>query len=114
VVVAGLARWAVGLFVADVVPFATFFPATLIASLVGGTGPGIFAAISGGVIGWWAFIGMPMTWLPLTAGQQVSIVAYFITSLISSGGQITTYVLQDDLSKKRSFGSWPLKSLLTV
>jgi len=82
VAIAALARWAVGLFVEDVVPFATFFPAALFAALVGGIGPGIFAAILGGIIGWWAFLGPPMTWFPLTSGQQISLVAYLITSLI--------------------------------
>ena len=82
VVIAALTRWAVGLFVENVVPFATFFPAALFAALVGGMGPGIFAAVLGGIIGWWAFLGPPMTWFPLTSGQQISLVAYLITSLI--------------------------------
>ena len=49
VAVAALVRWAIGLFVADVVPFATFFPAVLFAALVGGIGPGSFAAIVVGI-----------------------------------------------------------------
>lgn len=82
VAVAALARWSIGLFFVGVVPFATFFPATLIAALVGGVGPGTFAAIIGGAIGWWAFIEPTMAWFPLTAGQTVSICAYCATSLV--------------------------------
>jgi two-component sensor histidine kinase len=65
-----------------VVPFATFFPAALFAALVGGIGPGTFAAISGGVIGWWAFVDPPLAFLPLTSGARISLIAYLVTSLI--------------------------------
>jgi len=80
--IAGFARWTIGLFVDDVVPFATFFPAVLLAALIGGIGPGAFAVLLGGVIGWWAFLDPPMAWLPLTRGQQISLIAYLVTSLI--------------------------------
>jgi len=82
VALAGLVRWAIGLFVGDVVPFATFFPAVLLAGLVGGVGPGALAALLGGVIGWWAFLDPPMAWFPLTPGQRISLIAYLVTSLI--------------------------------
>jgi len=82
VAVAALVRWTIGLFVEGVVPFATFFPAALFAALVGGIGPGIFAAILGAAIGWWAFIDPPMAWLPLTLAQKISLIAYLTTSLI--------------------------------
>jgi two-component sensor histidine kinase len=82
VAVAGFIRWAIGSFFEGVVPFATFFPAALFAALVGGIGPGIFAAVSGGIIGWWVFLGPPMTFFPLTLGERISLVAYLITSLI--------------------------------
>ena len=82
VAVAALVRWAISLFFADVVPFATFFPAVLFAALVGGIGPGTFAAIVGGIIGWWAFLGQPMTFFPLARGEQVSVIAYLVTSLV--------------------------------
>ena len=82
VAIAGIVRWTIGIFVEGVVPFATFFPAALFAALVGGMGPGIFAAVLGGVIGWWAFLDPPKTFLPLTVAQQISIIFYFITSLV--------------------------------
>lgn len=82
VVAAALIRWAIGLFVEGVVPFPTFFPAALFAALVGGIGPGTFAAILGGIIGWWAFLDPPMTFFVATIGARISLVAYLITSLL--------------------------------
>jgi hypothetical protein len=82
VVVAALIRWAIGLAVAGVVPFAAFFPAALFAAFVGGMGPGIFAVVLGGIIGWWAFLEPKGYFLPLTLSQQVSLVFYFATGLI--------------------------------
>ena len=82
VVAAAFIRWTIGSFFAGVVPFATFFPAVLFAALVGGIGPGTFAAISGGVIGWWAFLDPPMALFPLTSGARISLIAYLVTSLV--------------------------------
>ena len=82
VVAAALARWVIGLFFEDVVPFATFFPAALFAALVGGVGPGTFAAVLGGIIGWWTFLYPPMAFFPLASGGRISVIAYLVTSLI--------------------------------
>jgi two-component sensor histidine kinase len=81
VAAAALMRWAVGSFFEGVVPFATFFPAALFAALVGGIGPGTFAALLGGIIGWWAFLGPPASFFPLKSGEWISLIAYLITSL---------------------------------
>ena len=82
IAVAAAVRWVVGLWFEDIVPFATFFPAVLLAGLVGGIGPGIFAALLGGAIGWWAFLSPPMAFFPLQPGQVISLIAYLITCLI--------------------------------
>jgi hypothetical protein len=82
VAVAAAVRWVAGLWFEGIVPFATFFPAVLLAALIGGIGPGILAAIAGGTIGWWAFMAPPMVFFPLKPGQIVSLVAYLITCLI--------------------------------
>ena len=80
--IAAIIRWSIGIFVEGVVPFVAFFPATLFATLVGGIGPGIFAALLGGVIGWWAFLDPPTAFFPVTVAQQISLIFYFLTSLI--------------------------------
>jgi len=82
VAVAAVLRLAIGLLVEDVVPFATFFPAVLFAALICGIGPGIFAALAGGIIGWWGFLDPPMNWFRLSLGDQISLIAYVATSLI--------------------------------
>jgi len=53
-----------------------------LAALVGGIGPGILAALSGGIIGWWTFLPPTMAFFPLTPGAIVSLAAYFVTTLI--------------------------------
>jgi K+-sensing histidine kinase KdpD len=82
VAVAAVVRWVAGLWFEGIVPFATFFPAVLLAALVGGVGPGVVAAIAGGAIGWWAFLPPSMVFFPLKPGQVISLIAYLITCLI--------------------------------
>jgi two-component sensor histidine kinase len=82
VAVAAVVRWVAGLWFEGIVPFATFFPAVLLAALVGGIGPGILATIAGGTIAWWAFLPPSMVFLPLKPGQIISLIAYLITCLI--------------------------------
>src|SRR5262245_62181167 len=82
VVVAALVRWAVGQWFEGVIPFVTFFPAVLLAALVGGIGPGILAALLGGLIGWWAFFNPPVAFFPLNPGQVISLIASVIICLI--------------------------------
>ena len=52
VAMASLARWELGLIAEDVQTFTTYYPAALFAALIGGVGPGAFAALLGGLIGW--------------------------------------------------------------
>jgi Domain of unknown function (DUF4118)/HWE histidine kinase len=82
VAVAATVRWVAGIWFEGIVPFATFFPAVLLAGLVGGIGPGILAAITGGTIGWWAFMPPSMVFFPLKPGQIIRLIAYLITCMI--------------------------------
>lgn len=82
VVIASLLRWGLGVLSPDILPFPTYYPAILFAALVGGTGPGVFAAMLGGVIGWWAFMPPHYTFLPLTTGQQMSLLMYLFAALL--------------------------------
>jgi K+-sensing histidine kinase KdpD len=85
-----------GLWFEGIVPFATFFPAVLLAALIGGIGPGILAAIAGGLIGWWAFMAPPMAFFPLKPGQIISLIAYLITCLILVHYRRLTKRLEDE------------------
>jgi two-component sensor histidine kinase len=82
VAIAAAIRWAFGLWFEGVVPFTTFFPAVLLAALVGGLGPGILAALLGGIIGWWTFLPSATALFPVTSGTTASLIAYFTTCLI--------------------------------
>jgi two-component sensor histidine kinase len=82
IAVAAVVRWVFGLWFEGIVPFATFFPAVMFAALVGGIGPGILAALLGGIIGWWAFLPPLMAFFPLAPGAIVSLLAYLTTSLV--------------------------------
>ena len=80
-IAAGL-RFAIVPFGSDVLPLVTFFPATLFAAFIGGLRPGLFAAVLGGLIGWWSFIPPYYGFFPLTPGAVVGLVAYCFTSLV--------------------------------
>ena len=46
--------------------FATFYPAVLVAALVGGLSAGAFAILLSAIVGWWAFMPLRFSWLPFT------------------------------------------------
>jgi two-component sensor histidine kinase len=82
VAIAAVLRFGIAPFGNDVLPFVTFFPATLFAAFIGGLRPGLYAAALGGMIGWWGFIPPFYAFLPLTYGSVVGLVVYAFTSLI--------------------------------
>ncbi len=81
VAMASLARWELGLIAEDIQTFTTYYPAVLFAALIGGVGPGAFAALLGGIIGWWAFMPPHFT-VSLTFAQGISLLSYVIASLL--------------------------------
>jgi two-component sensor histidine kinase len=82
VVVASLIRWGLGLVADDTQAFTTYYPAVLFAALISGAGAGIFAALLGGIIAWWAFLPPHFAFLPLTAGQEIDLATYVFASLL--------------------------------
>jgi two-component sensor histidine kinase len=56
VVLASLVRWGLDFIGQPLLPFTTFYPAILFATYIGGLGVGCYAAVLGGLIGWWAFL----------------------------------------------------------
>ena len=81
VAVASLLHWGIGFISEDSQHFTTYYPAVLIAALVGGAGAGTYAAILGGVIAWWVFMPPHVAFSSLTFGQVVSLLIYFLASL---------------------------------
>jgi two-component sensor histidine kinase len=80
--IATLIRWGLGLVGEEILPLPTYYPAVLFSALVGGAGVGAFAAILGGVIGWWAFMPPYFAFFPVTFGQQISLLVYLFASLL--------------------------------
>ena len=81
VAVASLLHWGIGFISEDSQHFTTYYPAVLIAALVGGAGAGTYAAILGGIIAWWAFMPPHVAFSSLTFGQVVSLLIYLFASL---------------------------------
>lgn len=82
VVIAGLLRWGLGLVSEQILTFPTFYPAVFFSALVGGAGPGAFAAVLGGLSGWWAFMPPNYMFFPVTVGQQIGLLMYLSASLL--------------------------------
>jgi K+-sensing histidine kinase KdpD len=72
IVVAGLLRGLLGSYFTGVVPFATFFPAVLIAALLGGLGPGLLAAFLSALVGWFFWLGPPASLAAPTADVPIN------------------------------------------
>jgi hypothetical protein len=75
VVLASLVRWSFGFFGTPFLPFTTYYPAVLFATYVGGSRVGIFSAVLGGLIGWWAF--MPEYFF-FTRGRELELLMYVL------------------------------------
>jgi PAS domain S-box-containing protein len=56
VLLATLARWAIGGLVEDLIPFTTYYPAIVVATLLGGFWLGTLATILSAVLAWWLFL----------------------------------------------------------
>lgn len=86
VVAASLVRWAVGFLGEDVFIFASYYPAVLFATYVGGAGVGSFAALLSVAIAWWAFLPPHFAFTPLTPGVETKLLAFlFACALIIWG-----------------------------
>ena len=82
VAIAAITRGLLGLIDDDILPLTTFYPAVLMAALVGGAQAGIFAITLGGIIAWWAFMSPHYIFAPLTTGQSISLLTYAAAALV--------------------------------
>jgi two-component sensor histidine kinase len=82
VAVATLVR--LGLGIADapsIVPYATYYPAVLVATLAGGFAPGLFALVIGGLVADFLFMPASASWANLTTARMVN---FFVFGLSAS------------------------------
>ena len=54
----------------------------LFAALLGGAGPGIVAALLGGIICWWNFLPPYTSLLPLSTADAINLITYFVASAL--------------------------------
>jgi hypothetical protein len=100
-----------GFFGTPFLPFTTYYPAVLFATYIGGARAGIFSAILGGLIGWWAF--MPQYFFA-ARGRELELLVYVLAcGLIVWGAD--NYRSSPSASEKRKICAiWSLRNLRTV
>src|SRR5258708_13390866 len=62
VAVAALARWLIGDYLGEHIPFITFYPAIVVVTLVAGLWPGILATILSTIAAWYLFLPPAQGW----------------------------------------------------
>ena len=76
VAVATTLRYLLGLLWPDIIVFATYYPAVLLATLVCGVPVGITATLLGAVSAWWLFLPSTHQFLAIEPANTVSIILY--------------------------------------
>lgn len=82
VLAATLLRLLIDMVSPGAVPFVTFFPALLIATLVGGAAAGIVATLIGAVLSWWLFIEPRFAWMLVSKDHIVSVLLYLFAGAL--------------------------------
>jgi PAS domain S-box-containing protein len=81
---ATLIRWSMGGLVQDRIPFTTYYPAIMIATLLGGFWLGMVASLVSAIIAWWMF--MPPTFgFVADAAQLTSLVTFVLVCFLLVG-----------------------------
>jgi len=82
--VATIIRWAIGDYVPGRIPFTLYFPAIVLATLLGGLWPGVLATILSGLAAWFVFI--PAGFDSVFVWQEgFSVLAFSLVSLLLVG-----------------------------
>jgi PAS domain S-box-containing protein len=84
VALATLARWALGGYVLERIPFTTYYPAIVFATLIGGFWQGVLATILSGLAAWFFFM-PPALELALDWPEGVSLLAFLFVALLLVG-----------------------------
>src|SRR4029078_13208071 len=73
ILIATCIRWAMGGLVHDRIPFTTYYPAIIVATLLGGFWLGVLASILSAIVAWWMFMS-PTLGLALDTAQLTSLI----------------------------------------
>jgi two-component sensor histidine kinase len=79
VAAATLLRLLIDLVEPNTAAFPTFYPAVLVAALIGGAAAGGFAVVLSAAVAWWAFMPPHFAWSPLT-GQTITLIGLYMAS----------------------------------
>jgi two-component sensor histidine kinase len=80
VAAAAAVRLVIDLVAPNAVPFATFFPAILFATMVGGAAAGSLALVLSAIISTWIFVAPRFVWAPLTTDNLISLCLFAFAS----------------------------------
>jgi PAS domain S-box-containing protein len=84
ILIATLIRWALGIYVHERIPFTTYYPAIVVATLLGGFWLGSLASVLSGILAWWLF--MPPTFgFSFDGGQISSVLAFLLVCILLVG-----------------------------
>ncbi|MBS0248276.1 MAG: DUF4118 domain-containing protein [Proteobacteria bacterium] len=102
VLAATLLRLLIDMASPDAVPFATFFPALLIATLAGGLAAGTLATVLGGLVSWWLFIEPRFSWMLLSKNHVISMLLYLFAGglIVWTANQYRLIVARIDEEEK--------------
>jgi two-component sensor histidine kinase len=79
---ATLSEYALLSFDGDISPLETFYPAVLFAALIGGIGPGIVAAVFGGLVTWWALMPPYFSFGLSAYADRITLLTYVVASAL--------------------------------
>jgi PAS domain S-box-containing protein len=82
--IATLIRWAIGGLVQERIPFTTYYPAIVVATLLGGFWWGTLASILSAAVAWWLFMS-PTFGFALDQAQLVSLITFVLVCLLLVG-----------------------------
>lgn len=82
VAVATFARWLVGGHVMEGIPFITFYPAIILATILGGFGPGVLATLLSAMVAWFAFM-PPASSFELASVELLSLLLFVAMASIN-------------------------------
>src|SRR5690349_1716342 len=97
ILIATLIRWAMSGLVHDRIPFTTYYPAIVVATLLGGFWLGILASILSAIVAWWMFM-TPTLGLALDAAQLTSLITFIFVCFLLVG---TVTALNSAISDKK-------------
>ena len=84
VLIATLIRWAIGGLVEDRIPFTTYYPAIVVATLLGGFWRGALASTLSAAVAWWLFM-PPAFGFSLDQAQLISLITFVLVCLLLVG-----------------------------